>query len=58
MEWFEWAMGLTMDSWRILDVVKTMSFLPPIFLGMVSLYSLYHIYKNGDDWGMVNMTLF
>ena len=32
------------------NVVRTMPFLLPIFLGMVS---LYHPFLNGDDWEMV-----
>ena len=32
-----------------------MPWLPPIFLGMVTIPP---IYKNGDDWGMVQMTFF
>ena len=39
----------------VCNVLKTMSFFPPIFLGMVS---FYHLYIYGDDWGMVNMALF
>ena len=36
-------------------MAKTMPWLPPIFLGMVTIPP---IYKNGDDWGMVQMTFF
>jgi hypothetical protein len=39
-----------------ISMVKTMSWLPPIFLGMVSVSTTY--IKNADDWGMVQMALF